>query len=137
MGLSMATQLILPYKMVASSAKFTILISWFLFCTLLIPCHYQLNGQELWLQQQSKIKGGQHFQGLCMRIRLSERRQFICFHFRLSIAESNLYLADEIVTVTKECTKKFQWTAKSLRKVIQNCSIWFTDFVGGISLYLK
>ena len=77
MGLSLAMQLILPYQVIASSAKFTILIFWFLYCTLLIPCHYQLNGQRLWPQQQSKMEGNHTCQALCMRIRGSGRRPFI------------------------------------------------------------
>ena len=37
MGLSLAKQLMLPEKMFVSSAKFTVLISWFPVCTPLVP----------------------------------------------------------------------------------------------------
>ena len=41
----------------------------------------------------------------CVRIKGSGR-SFICFNFRLNTVASDLYQADEIVTVTKERTQK-------------------------------
>ena len=64
MTLSLAKQLILPRKMVVSSAKFIILISWSPFCTPLIPCHYQLNGRLLWPKQHSNMEDGHPYQAV-------------------------------------------------------------------------
>ena len=58
MGLSLAKQLILPYKMVVLSAKFTILSSWPPFCTPLIPCHYQLKDLQKNLATTTEQHGG-------------------------------------------------------------------------------
>ena len=57
MRLVLGKKLLLSKKMALSSGKFTILISWFPFSTPLIPCYYQLNGELLWLQQQSNMDG--------------------------------------------------------------------------------
>ena len=89
MTLSLAKQLILPRKMVVSSAKFIILISWSPFFTPLIPCHYQLNGRLLWPKQHSNMEDGHPYQA----IKRSER--WPIFNVKLNIVLINLYQANE------------------------------------------
>ena len=54
MGLSLRKLLMSPQKMLMSSAKFTILISWSPVCTPWIPCHYHWNEWWPWFQQHTE-----------------------------------------------------------------------------------
>ena len=79
-----------------------------------------------------------HCQALCMKIKGPGKRPFTYFNFRLNIFVSNLYQVDEIFTVSRKRKLKVPSDyVKSLRKLNQNCSMWFTECVGDINQYLK
>ena len=119
-----------------SSAKLIILISWFPFSTPFIPFHYQINGQGLssysnraaWrgsplpgsLHENKKVhKGGDYLYIL-----------ILCWIMLWAICKWQLKLLPY-----PRNKNKFQSTVKCLRKVNENCSIWFTKCVGA-SIYI-